>query len=196
MNQNNKTEKSSYLFWKILTASLGVMLLYSKAENKKKDQKIQELQQDKLKLLQENLRNSENFSAEVKKQINKLIEDYRKKNASVTIELKKILRFIEAGEDISAIKDLAKVLENLLKEQYLNDQAFLSKKRSPSLKNLIEHAKEVCLFTKRQYNTACILHDFRNQESHELAVQDTEYMKIIGLLGGLEIVLTVNSKTT
>jgi len=185
-------EESSSLFWMLTSAFLGVVCISESIKNQKKDVQIRELQEDRLKLLKESLRNSKNFSIEVKQQINKLVSSYQNSNPEVSIEMTKVLKLVEIGEDVKAIKDLAKILENLLKEKYQQDSAFLTKKRNPSLKNLIDHALQVKFLSQRLYNTACILYDFRNAESHELAVDDSDNMKMIGLIGGLEIVLKIN----
>ena len=49
------------------------------------------------------------------------------------------------------------------------------------------------LFNEKTYNAACILHQFRNEESHELAVEDSENMKMAALLGGIEIIILLRT---
>ena len=119
------------------------------------------------------------------------IEEFKFKHPKVSIELKEVLEQIIEGKDIKAIRDLAKIIENLLKEKYKNEPRFAKLKRI-TLKPLIDYAKEMCLFNDKLYNAACILYQFRNEESHELAVTDTENMKMVALLGGIEIIVLLN----
>lgn len=173
----------------------GVFLLsffIERDDNKKLRQKNDDLQEDKLKLLKDRIESSPEISTELKNQIQKLIKFYNKSHPDVSKELKDVLIEIQNGQDVKAIRDLAKIIENLLKAKYKSEVRFCNSKHIP-LKHLIEYAKEKCFFNEKQYKAACILRDFRNQESHELAVEDTENMKMIALLGGIELILLFKS---
>ena len=135
-----------------------ILFFDERDENKKLKKKNEDLQDDKLKLLKENLDSNDNVKPEVKRQIH----------------------------------ELAKIIENLLKERYHKEPRFLKVKKI-TLKHLIDYAKEFKLFNDKMYNAACILHQFRNEESHELAVKDSENMKMLALLGGIEIIVKLKS---
>lgn len=177
----------------IITAGIFIYLFFEEKErNKKLLLKNTDLQNDRLKLLQENLNINKEITPEVKRQLLALIDQYESKHQKVSIELKDVLEQIQEGKDIKAIRDLAKIIENLLKEKYQNEPRFAKLKRI-TLKPLIEYAKEMSLFNEKLYNAACILHLFRNEESHELAVTDTENMKMVALLGGIEIIVLLKA---
>ena len=177
----------------VITAGVFIYLFFDERErNKKLLLKNTDLQNDKLNLLKENLNINKEITPEVKRQLLALIEEYKSKHPKVSIELKDVLEQIQEGKDIKAIRDLAKIIENLLKEKYQNEPSFAKLKRI-TLKPLIEYAKEMSLFNDKLYNAACILHLFRNEESHELAVSDTENMKMVALLGGIEIIVLLNA---
>ncbi len=176
----------------ITAGLLAILLLGEKIENKELQEENKKLRKDKFKLLKESLKENEKLTPEVKRQIEDLIIQYENSYPQVSSELKDVLDQILAGKDIKAIRDLAKIIENFLKERYSKDPKF-AKLNRVTLKPLIEYAKEIKFFNEKQYNTACILHQFRNEESHELAVKDTENMKMAALLGGIEIIILLRS---
>lgn len=172
----------------IIVSGVFLLLLFmERNDNKNLREKNDDLQEDKLKLLKDRIDNSTEISTELKKQIKKLIGYYNTTHPDVSKELKDVLIEIQNGQDVKAIRDLAKIIENLLKAKYKSEERFSNTKYIP-LKLLIEYAKEKCFFNEKQHKAACILHDFRNQESHELAVDDTENMKMMALLGGIELI--------
>jgi hypothetical protein len=175
----------------VVAGVFAVLFIAQKIENIELRKKNEDLFEDKLKLLRETLKNKKSISPEILDQINKLIDYFKINKPSVSKELADILIQIQNGQDIKAIRDLAKIIENLLKERFKNEPRF-SKLKIISLKSLIEFAKESKLFNDKLYYSACILHQFRNEESHELAVQDSENMKLTALLGGLEIISKIN----
>lgn len=175
----------------IVAGIFAMLFIAEKLENIELRKKNDDLLEDKLKLLRETLKNKKSISPEIIDQISKLIEYFRKNKPSISKELSDVIIQIQNGQDIKAIRDLAKIIENLLKDKFKNEPRFL-KLKYISLKALIEFAKESNLFNDKLYHSACILHQFRNEESHELAVQDSENMKLTALLGGLEIISKIN----
>jgi hypothetical protein len=176
----------------IVAGIFVVLFITEKVENARLLKKNDDLQDDKLKLLKDNLESKKAISPEIKNQINKLIEFYRSTHPSVSEELTEILTQIQSGQEIKAIRDLAKIIENLLREKYRNEPKFSGLKRI-TLKPLIEYAREVHFLNEKLYHSACILCQFRNQESHELAVKDTDNMKLTALLAGLEIIFLIKT---
>ena len=175
----------------VVAGVFAILFIAEKFENIDLRKKNEDLLEDKLKLLRETLKNKKSVGPEIIEQINRLIEYYRKNKPTVSKELADVLIQIQNGQDIKAIRDLAKIIENLLKERFKDEPRFSKMKIIP-LKSLIEFAKESKLFNDKLYHSACILHQFRNEESHELAVQDSENMKLTALLGGLEIISKIN----
>jgi hypothetical protein len=175
----------------VVAGIFAALFIVEKLDNIELKKKNDDLLEDKLKLLRETLDKKNAISPEIKTQIEKLIEYYQKHKPSVSHELRDVLLQIQNGQDVKAIRDLAKIIENLLKDKFRNEPRFINMKVI-TLKPLIEFAKETKLFNEKLYHSACILHQFRNEESHELAVQDTENMKLTALIGGLEIIRRIN----
>lgn len=156
-------------------------------KGKLKDVMIQRLRKQNRDLVSQKIKESQ-IPTDIKTQIQELISQYEGLEEEICNELVSVLSLIEIGEEIKAIKDLAKIIENILKEKYQNEEPFKDKKFVP-LAKLIEHAKNSKLLNPKEYNTACILKEFRNEESHRLNVSDTKNMVMVGLLGGIELIL-------
>jgi len=176
-------------------SSLAVILLiYLWLNNKKLEEqkaKIEELEKDKLLLLKEHLNNSENsLSAELKTQIEKLIEEYQGVSDDIVSELASVLQLININEETKAIKSLAKIIENILKERFEDDTEFKEKKKRCSLANLLSYAKEINIITKHEFSFGWLLKDIRNEESHELNVNSKKpaNWKTIAFFAGIEII--------
>lgn len=167
-----------------------ILFIAEKLENGLLKKKNEDLMEDKLRLLRESLKNKTKLNPEILSQIERLIQ-YYKRNKPISKELTDVLDQIQNGHDIKGIRDLAKIIENLLKDKFKEEPKFSSHKRIP-LKSLIDHAKEINFFNEKMYHSACILNQFRNDECHKLAVEDTENMKISALLCGLEIISIFN----
>ena len=175
------------------------ILIFVLIEDKKKlnanKKRIDDLELDRLKLIQESLKNS-NLTNEVKNQISKLITDYENLDENVTNELISILSLIEINQEEKAIKDLAKIVENILFDKFKKEEEFKKFKTFIPLANLIEYAKKIKLFNKKEYNASCILREIRNEESHKLNLKYGSNWQMIGLLGGIEIIFKLKGELT
>ncbi len=175
----------------ILTAIAGILgyfLIQEANKNKANTKRIKALEKDRLKLMKDAIENSDHLSKEIKDQIHKLIDEYQEIDEEVAKELVSVLSLVNIGQHEQAIKDLAKIIENMLSEKYKDESKFKSFKKYIPLAKLIEHAKEVKFFSSKEYNASCILKDIRNEVSHELNVRYGSNWQVIGLLGGIEII--------
>lgn len=177
----------------IVAGILIYLLISEKALNKLKEKEIKNLKKEKKDLLLKSLNNKEQIPNEIKRQIIELINNYNGVEDDICNELISVLELIEIGQEIKAIKDLTKIIENLLKEKYEKENDSKSKKFVP-LAKLIDYAKESNFFNQKEYNTACILRDFRNEESHNLNVTDTRNMIMASMLGGIELIFRIGKK--
>tara|TARA_B100001115_G_scaffold182173_1_gene177844 strand:+ start:574 stop:1143 length:570 start_codon:yes stop_codon:yes gene_type:complete len=180
----------------VLTIIAGVLILLlidEQNRSKKKDLKIKGLRKQNKDLLTRTLKEKEQIPEDIKSQLIKLIDQYEGVEENVCNELIGVLALIEIGQEVKAIKDLAKIIENLLKEKYKEEKPFKGKKFIP-LAKLIEYAKSKSFFNDREYNTACILRDFRNEESHQLNVNDSRNMTTLALIGGIELIVRLDLK--
>ncbi|CAA0237442.1 conserved hypothetical protein [Tenacibaculum maritimum] len=177
----------------IVAGILIYLLLSEKTLNRLKEKEIENLKKEKKDLLLKSLHDKEQIPNEIKEQIIKLINNYHGVEDDICNELISVLELIEIGQEVKAIKDLTKIIENLLKEKFEKENDSKSKKFVP-LAKLIDYAKESDFFNQREYSTACILRDFRNEESHNLNVTDTRNMIMASMLGGIELIFRIGKK--
>lgn len=177
----------------IIAGILTYFLIEDQKEIKSGKKRIKELEEDRLKLIKDSLSNS-NLSEEVKNQILKLIQEYKNIDSDISNELISILSLIEIGQNEKAIKDLTKIIENILTDKFKKEEKFKKFKNYIPLSNLIEYANEIKLFNNKEYNASCILKEFRNEESHKLNVKYGNNWQMIGLLGGIEIIFKLKGE--
>ncbi len=177
-------------------ALVAAALIYYLIENNRKlkfqENRIKELEENKIQLIKDSLSKSA-LTEEIKNQVLELINEYKDIDEDISNELISVLSLIGIDQIEKAIKDLAKIIENLLKDNFLNDEKFKNKK-FVSLGKLIELAKESGLFNNKEYNAVCVLKEFRNEESHELNVKYGSNWQMIGLLGGIEIIFKLKGE--
>jgi hypothetical protein len=157
------------------------------------DANILNVDDKNIELLKQSLKNKNQIPEDIISQILTLINEYKGIEEDIYNELLGVLDLIKVGQEIKAIKDLTKIIENLLKDKYKNEEKFKGQKFVPFAK-LIEYAKELEFFNLKEYNIACILRDFRNEESHQLNVTDTRNMINIALVGGIELISRITRK--
>jgi hypothetical protein len=177
----------------IIAGVMTYFLVMDKKIINYQNKRIGDLEKDRLKLIKDALSRS-NLSEEVKSQILKLINEYRNIDKDISDELISVLSLVEIGQHEKAIKDLAKIIENILADKFKQEDKFKKFKKYIPLAKLIDYAKETKLFNNKEYNAACILKEFRNEESHELNVKYGENWQMIGLLGGIEIVFKLKGQ--
>ena len=101
----------------VLTIIAGVLILLlidEQNRSKKKDLKIKGLRKQNKDLLTRTLKEKEQIPEDIKSQLIKLIDQYEGVEENVCNELIGVLALIEIGQEVKAIKDLAKIIENLL----------------------------------------------------------------------------------
>jgi len=183
-------------------SSLAIILLIflwlDNEKIKKQKSKIEELEKDKLLLLKEHLSSNESkLGSELRTQIERLIEEYKGINEDIVSELVSILQLININEETKAIRSLATIIENILKEKIGDDAEFKQKKKRYSLANLLSYAKEINIITKHEFSFGWLLKDIRNEESHELNVNSKkpENWKTIAFFAGIEIIFKLKGVT-
>lgn len=147
-----------------------------------------ELKSAYLDLLQEHLLLSENTPQEVIKDIERLKAQAVELSKDVHIELSSVIDNVRNKKGVKAVRELGKIIENLLKEKATKDQSF---KKKPTLSNLLEHAKN-CLWIKpNELAYAELVREIRNKESHELNVQIEPHKIGLAIYAGLDIIYTL-----
>lgn len=165
-----------------------------------KDKRIQDLEVNNLHLIQELIKSSTSLPDIVKEQLIDLIYNYEIKNPKVAKELESVIRLVEAEEYEKAVMSITKIIEVILKDKLAKRQEFKikltksdGKKRTAVFADYIEHAKEIRLFTKSEYNFALALKEYRNQEAHELAVKRELNYNMSSMLTGIELIVKCDS---
>jgi hypothetical protein len=145
--------------------------------------------------LQTALANGDSIENSVLAKLNELVGMYKDIDARVSNELVATMKLIEADEPMKATFTLAKVVENLLKEKYEHDPAFIARygSRGVPFAHYLEHAEQNGVIGKDEYNFAKGLKEIRNQEAHEMDVKkDRSFVQTAMLFGiGLIAKLTL-----
>ena len=187
-----KNEDNSWL----IIAILGLLIAWlfnDKYERAiKTDRIIKRLRKDNyetkkayLGLFEKYLKTQQNVDVGIIAELEKLKTSVDTLDFTVHIELETVISNLNDGKTTEAVRILAKVVENKLKEKATKDESFKGK---PMLHNLLTYAKKCSWITAMQFENALLLKDLRNKESHELDVfADT---KTIGLsiFSGIDLI--------
>lgn len=210
-----------------LGIAAGMLILWLTYDRSKKQQELeyiqrrnQRLQQDKDILLDVNstlqesveehrknlhdlramINGSDHIEEGVKKKLNSLIDTYRDIDIKVSNELTAAMALIDAKQPTKAAFSLAKIVENLLKEKYQEDEGFkrFLGRRRVNFHEYLEYAKDDKLIEKEEFHFAKGLKEIRNEEGHELDVTKTDsflhtaFFASIGLILKLGIAVRKN----
>lgn len=152
----------------------------------RKDNQV--LRTNYLHLLQEYLDKQQALPDSIKEQLILLRKRYLGIQDDVANELKGIVELIDAGKEEIAIANLTKIVENILKEKYVEERIVAEKSDCPVLHKMIEKAKSLNWITDRAFYFSMALKDERNTTFHELAPQINKNEKIIFFLSGIELI--------
>ena len=181
---------------KDFTLGLGVIALiaiivavYLYFENQKSKEKIEELEEDNLKLILDSLKNS-NFSDEVKQQIIKLIDKFKDIDVKMSNELAQALQLIQIGQVENAIEDLVKIMEHLLNTHYTNNRDYKEwlknqQDKKDTLHNKLGFCKHEKKINEIEHSFFIAIKNIRNKEDHTLDLQLDEHLSISGLMAGI-----------
>jgi len=177
--------------WIIILSALAIggfiWAINEKTLRKISEEKGKRFEKDYLAILSLYLDTQDDLPSEIKHQIIQLREKYTGIQDNVSIELKTIISLIENGNEEIAIEKLTKIIENLLKDKYVEEGYANSKKDCPKLYTLLQKAYQFKWISKAKLNVSCFLKDIRNTEAHELAVKFPKNWKYISFLAGIEI---------
>ncbi|MDF3026921.1 MAG: hypothetical protein K0S23_1228 [Fluviicola sp.] len=125
----------------------------------------------------------------VLEELHKLKSEIDEMETEIHVELESVIKRISDGEGTKAVKDLAKIVENTLKEKAKTDESFTN--RRPMLNDLLLYAKEKGLICSRLYENGLKLKELRNLESHELAPSCSKLEIGMSVFAGIEIISAV-----
>lgn len=185
---------------------MGVIILLAlwlfideREKGKRKDEIIDRLTQENqklkagyLSLLEKYLNATNNAEPSTIKELQKLKTEIDYLDTSTHLELNSVIRHVDENEGAKAVKDLAKIVENHLKEKVKDDKTFTSQ---PKLHNLLEHACKCKWINEQMLTFGKLLKDIRNEESHELAVQIPSRILGMAIFSGIEIIYALRKNS-
>lgn len=129
--------------------------------------------------ISEVIESDDEIDFKVRAKLRKLVDQYESIDPLVSKELKVAINLIKAKEHSQATFSLTKIVENLLKDKYSEDQNFLSfisekygrRIRSPHFHHFLEYAQVSGDFEKEESHFAKGIKEFRNQVAHNLGTQ-------------------------
>lgn len=162
---------------------------------KKKDKMIDRLRNENkeikmayLELLEKFLKATD-VEPNVIEELHRLQAEIDEIETAIHVELESVIKRISDGEGTKAVKDLAKIVENVLKEKAKQDESFTI--RRPMLNDLLVYAKEKGLICSRLYENGLKLRDLRNMESHQLAPSCSKLEIGMSVFAGIEIISAI-----
>lgn len=196
MSKTNESQGVLAAFAVLITLLFAWYFISNEERHKRKDEVIKKLRDENYEikmayfnLLHKYLSEIKNLPSEVLTELNKLKNDIDHLDLDTHLELNETIKLVTEGKESKAIRELAKIVENKLKEKVVQDKEFNKK---PMLNNLLVYAKEKGLINSRQFENCDLLRSIRNQESHELAVQVDRCHFGIAVLTGIEIIYSIS----
>ena len=139
-------------------------------------------------LFEKYLKTQQNIDVGIIAELQKLKNAVDNLDFTVHIELESVINSLNNGKAADAVRILAKVVENKLKEKAIKDVSFKAK---PMLHNLLDYAKNCNWITPRQYENGLLLKDIRNKESHELDVLEITKDLGLSIFSGIDIIYSI-----
>lgn len=183
----------------VILAAIVLLVLWlfidEREKGKRKDALIEKLSQENQRLkeayftlFEKYLQASNNVEPSTIKELHRLKTEIDYLDTATHQELNSVIAHVDRNEGAKAVKDLAKIVENHLKEKVKNDKSFSKK---PMLHNLLEHAFQCCWMHEYMFSFGKLLKDIRNKESHELAVQLPSHIIGIAIFTGIDIIYSL-----
>ncbi len=180
------TKKDLQITIGVLAIAAILVGVYLYIENEKKAKKIKELEEDKLKLILDSLKRNPDFSEEIKRQIEKLIDNFKTVDNRISNELAQALQLLQIGQTENAIEDLVKIIEHLLTTHYKDNtecKAWMKEqKKKFDLHNLLTFCKTEKKIDEIEYQFFIAIKTIRNKEDHIVDLKVADYLNASGLL--------------
>ncbi len=181
----------------ILTVCLGVfvviglVLIWKKdKENKLLKTQLKLAEENELGILNEYLKlHKQTLPEPIKQYVIRLKVQYVGVNEKVAKELNDIETLINTGQDEQALQGLSKIVENLLKDRYKQENlSEPGKKKIPTFHNLLEYAKEQHWISQESFMFCSELKNVRNILTHELAAKLDDALKTRMFFGSIGVI--------
>lgn len=194
MNKNNKGLIIGLGVGLTIAILIGAYLYFKNEELK---ERISEIEDDKLKLILDSLKNNPDISTEIKIQIEKLITDFKTIDEKVSNELVQALQLFQIGQTENAIEDLVKIIEHLLTSHYKDSVSFKNwlkeQKKKMDLHNLLTFCKKENKITEVEYQFFIAIKTIRNKEDHTVDLKLDAYLNVSGLVTAVGGIFKITS---
>lgn len=192
-----KGKNIAIVFLSIIVLVVLWLFIDERQKAKRKDEIIDRLQDENrrikmayLSLLENFLKQTGEVEPNVIEELHRLKSKIDQMDTAIHIELDSVIKKVTEGEGTKAVKDLAKIVENVLKDVAVRDATFT---KTPMLHNLLEYAKNRGLICSRLYENGMKLKEIRNKESHELAPVCSKLEIGMSVFAGIEIISAITS---
>lgn len=182
----------------LLFITIGALFWWAISENRKntlKDKIIRrltnendEIRKGYLDLLQRFLILKGETAPDILEELEKLKESLSTLNKDAHIALGNVIGLVNDGYYETAVRDLAKIIENILKEKIDVDASF---KKKRDLFNFLQHAKECKWIKPHEHAYADLIRLMRNNDSHEWNVKEEPHKIGLAIFAGIEIVYSL-----
>lgn len=197
-NDTKQQNRNNWAF--TIIALAGFLLWWLFKQNRKKDQVIHELRNEKddmsneLNEINDIIDQSLDLTAEVKVKIRKLINEKQVIEESVRSELLQAFILIQVQLSSKALLCLAKIIENSLKVIFANDTTYTQKYKANRFVDLLNHAKDTGVLDRDEFHYANGIRELRNQEAHTLNVERDDSWNVSSLLVATSIIIKLEEK--
>ncbi len=194
----NDNEKKVIIIGAAAVAVVAIAIaIYLYCEHERDKKRIAELEEDKLKLILDSLKHNSSLSEEVKRQLEKMIDQFNNVDKKISNELAQALQFFQIGKVEDAIRDLVKIIEHLLTAHYENDSKFKTwlkeKKAKFDLHNLLTFCKEEGKISEIEFRFYLAIKTIRNKEVHTIDLNLDGYLNASGLIAAIGAILKIAS---
>lgn len=137
----------------------------------------------------------QNVPEEIIDELKLLRDKFVSLDFKVEFELKRAIKVAEVGEAEIAFTRLNNIVENALKDKFITNSNVKSKKKCPSLNDMLKIALEKKWISNDEYEYSNVLRKERNKVNHQLAIKYPEHVNAVLLVIGIQLIHTLKGIT-
>jgi hypothetical protein len=180
----------------VVAAFFGIGYFFQNEKLKEEQQKRKEAEQANVRLIMDSIRKQKGFTEAIKYELDLLAKQFETVEPDVTAKIAKAIQLIEINQTENAIEDLAVIMENLLKDYYNKNSAFLNwikqMKKKIDLHHLLIYCKEDNKINDVELQFFLAVKTIRNKEDHTLNQRLDDYLNATGLIVGLNAIAKIS----
>lgn len=163
---------------------------------KRQSEVIKELENDDFQLIIDSIHDNNKLSSNIKNTLEELVVEFDTIDRNISGELVKALQLLQIEQTESAIKNLVKIIEHMLKKHYENNDDFKTwlkkEKKKKDLHNLLTFCKIEEKISDIEYRFFIAVKAIRNKETHEINIQLDKYINASGLLTAIGGIIKIS----